>query len=67
MKISELLVVFRLSEQEQEKAQLWLKEHKRGCRGNSISYKFTQTGIGVAVGISCDCGASKNITDYDKW
>lgn len=38
-----------------------------GAIGGRMTYSFTPTGIGVAVTVSCACGAKENITDYDCW
>jgi len=38
-----------------------------GAIGGRTSYKFTPTGLGVAVSVECACGESKNITDYECW
>ena len=38
-----------------------------GAAGGMTSYKFTMTGIGVAIEVFCACGASENITDYEQW
>ena len=39
----------------------------QGAIGGRTTYSFTPTGIGVAVTVSCACGAKENITDYDSW
>lgn len=38
-----------------------------GAAGGMTSYKFTQTGIGMAIEVFCACGESENITDYEQW
>ena len=43
------------------------KEFPGGAIGGAITYKFTPTGIGMATSVSCHCGGSVNITDYDQW
>lgn len=39
----------------------------QGAIGGRTTYNFTPTSIGMAVSVSCACGAKKNITDYDSW
>ena len=43
------------------------KEFPGGAIGGAITYNFTPTGIGMATSVSCHCGESINITDYDQW
>lgn len=43
------------------------KEFPGGAIGGAITYNFTPTGIGVATTVSCHCGESVNITDYEQW
>ena len=38
-----------------------------GAIGGLSTYKFTPTGIGVAIIAECACGEETNITDYDMW
>lgn len=33
----------------------------------AFTIAFSPTSIGMAVTVSCHCGKSKNITDYDNW
>jgi len=42
-------------------------EFPGGAAGGMTSYKFTPTGIGMAIEVFCACGASENITDYEQW
>jgi len=42
-------------------------EFPGGAAGGMTSYKFTQTGIGMAIEVFCACGESENITDYEQW
>jgi len=43
------------------------KEFPGGAAGGMTSWKFTPTGIGMAIEVFCACGASENITDYENW
>lgn len=61
---------FSMSDNEAELAEKFVVEHE--CNedfGGSVvvSYKFTLTGIGVAITVSCVCGATENVTDYASW
>lgn len=64
---------FELADEEQELAENFIVSHKcledseKAYIDTNISYKFTQTGIGVAIEVSCGCGEAENITDYSKW
>jgi hypothetical protein len=42
-------------------------EFPGGTIGGCLSFKFTPTGIGVAITAQCACGEECNITDYDIW
>lgn len=68
---------FKLTEREDELARKFREEHK-GCRPDlshkifptyaPYTYKFTPTGIGSCVSITCPyCGEEKDITDVDSW
>jgi len=59
---------FTLDDDEQAAAEEFIVSHE--CLeeyAQAISYKFTQTGIGMAIEVFCDCGASENITNYAMW
>ena len=43
------------------------RKYPGGASGGLTSYKFTPTGIGLAIEVLCSCGESENITDYDNW
>ena len=63
---------YNLDEVEQERAdkfQKWHKRHKKKDESSApFSYRFTSTGIGVAVSIICPyCGKEKDITNIDCW
>ena len=65
-------IVFELTYEESKKARDWIKKHKMECNlragtiGDRFSYSFTPTGLGVLSSVHCACGASENLTDYDK-
>jgi hypothetical protein len=69
-------IEFKLNEKEEQTSREWIKEHRESCTIDvdagftavaPHSYKFTQTGIGAAVSIECECGESVNVTDYGSW
>lgn len=62
-------MVFVVEPYEQLTLTNWVAEHKETCkyRHISLTYKFTNTGIGVATIVECRCGEEVNITDYDMW
>jgi len=57
---------FLLSNEERYSLEAFLEEHG-GCTDADLGFELVQTGIGVATTISCQCGESKNITDYSTW
>ena len=75
--IYDMIQEFKLTEEEKKKAEEFIKKHLGTCKvynragcpvGPLFSYKFTPTGIGVAVEIECEeCHETENITDYDTW
>lgn len=60
-------MVFIVDPYEQLTLSTWIKEHKCKYRHISLTYKFTNTGIGVATVVECRCGEEVNITDYEMW
>lgn len=38
-----------------------------GAAGGTLTYKFTPTGIGMALYVECSCKEIVNLTDYDSW
>jgi len=62
-------MVFSIDPYEQLILSNWIAEHKETCkyRHISLTYKFTNTGIGVATIVECRCGEEVNITDYEIW
>lgn len=60
------MVEFKLTPAEEERANTFMRQHKK-CRG-LFSYTFTPTGIGIGVDIKCcSCGEKRDITNYDCW
>ena len=69
--------VFIMSEIESLEAENHIKEHNKDCViynggvhaaiGGRISYFFTPTGLGMACGVQCACGWSKECTDVSDW
>lgn len=65
-----MIKTFTMGDSEAELAEKFVVEHE--CSqdfggGVVISYKFTLTGIGAAITVSCVCGATENVTDYANW
>lgn len=64
---------FCLNEKEEKRAKKFLKKYKAdylGAIGGSVTYSFTQTGIGTRVSVSILHNGEKikkDITDYDSW
>ncbi len=57
---------FFLGDKERQALEAFLEEHG-DCTDSHLAFEFVHTGIGVATTISCQCGESKNITDYSTW
>lgn len=38
-----------------------------GAIGGATTYSFTPNGIGMGVDVTCACGATLDLTDYDEW
>ena len=63
---------FETSDSQEPKLNKFLK-HK--CKyknqptaiGGRISYKFTPTGLGCIIVVSCVCGKEVNLSDYENW
>lgn len=60
-------MIFIVDPYEQLTLSNWIAEHKCKYRHISLTYKFTNTGIGVATIVECRCGEEVNITDYEIW
>ena len=64
---------FTLADDEETTALQFEKEHdhpahNHGAIGGGIHYRFTPTGLGNTVVISCTvCNTEQNITDFDNW
>lgn len=58
---------FELSDKEIKRAKKWTNKHKCTLKYPKLTYCFTITGIGNGVDVKCDCGKSKDITDYNLW
>jgi hypothetical protein len=59
---------FKLNDEEVKEAEKFIKNHNCYLEHPKPKYTFSaNNGIGVAVDISCECGSSKDITDYDSW
>lgn len=61
--------VFIIAPYEQKTLNEWVAKHRETCKYRyiSLTYKFTDTGIGVATIVECRCGEEVNITDYEIW
>ena len=68
---------FIMNENESIEANRTIKKHNKDCViynggvhaaiGGRISYYFTPTGLGMACGVQCACGWSKECTDVSDW
>jgi len=66
-----------MSKIEWDNAQKIIEDHNQNCEiynsdiqpaiGGRISYFFTPTGLGIACGVQCACGWSKECTDVSNW
>ena len=78
----EMSMDFSITQHELKSLHEWRDEHNKVCPfyddgttavspmgaiGGRTTYSFTPTGLGVAVSVSCACGAEKNLTDYESW
>jgi hypothetical protein len=63
-----LRLTFSPNEIEYTKACEWINIHCcKGSTGDSYTWCFTPTGLGVACTVRCSCGAELNVTDYESW
>jgi hypothetical protein len=60
-----------LTVKEWNKAIRWYGQHASRCevphKARRITWEFSQTGIGVAITVTCSCGSAENVTDYGSW
>ena len=74
--------MFALNDEQVLKVRNWKKTHKCGLRtsehgikdeiyagaiGGAITYCFTPNSIGMGVDVTCGCGNTLDLTDYDEW
>lgn len=38
-----------------------------GAIGGSSTYSFTATSLGIVAVVTCACGVSLDLTDYESW
>lgn len=71
---------FFLYEEQSKAASDWKKSHDAekhipkgktqrysGAIGGAYTYEFTPTSIGLVVKVSCCCGETIDISDYNEW
>ncbi len=65
---------FELTEEEEIKYQIWLKEHNKTCSvkeigaiGGRMTFQFIPTGLGVISQVVCACEEKIDLTDYERW
>jgi hypothetical protein len=62
---------FALEPAEIEKAHVWIQEHAKTCASkavaSSVSFVFSQTGVGEVIHVVCSCGEKCDLTDYDSF
>jgi hypothetical protein len=54
---------FTLLPNEVKRLNEWGHRNCPGC----LTYKFTPTGIGDVIEVSCPCGETVDLTDYASW
>jgi len=73
--------IFKLTDEDSEKVNNWIKEHKQdknckysipngqktGAIGGAYTYSFTPTSIGTIKKVECACGVEFNFTNFDLW
>lgn len=72
--------MFSVSKEQREAVAKWKKEHDKekhmepgeehrysGAIGGAYTWNFTPTSIGFATTVSCSCGDSINVSNYDEW
>jgi len=60
-------MIFVIEGLEKENYNKFVKSHKKKCKRMCLSYRFSETGIGLAIDVKCVCGVEKDITDYGSW
>lgn len=51
----------------------WDNEHKchlkgySGASGGRLTFSFTPTSLGLITKVTCGCGESLDLTDYEVW
>lgn len=70
-------MMFKFDNDEAFKMQVWLTEHNEKCKlregkntgaiGGRISYTFTPTSLGIIKKVSCACGESICVNDFENW
>ena len=68
-------LTFEVNTKLYEQANEWAEMHQSQCRfkknvgaiGGSLTWSFTQTGIGEVCKLSCACGEKFDASDYDVW
>lgn len=65
---------FCLTEEEENKYRVWIKEHNETCPikysgaiGGKITFQFTPTSLGLITKVICGCGKELNLTDFEGW
>ena len=64
--------MFNLTAEQKEQTNKWMMGHgcpvaHEGAIGGKITYSFTPTSLGVVEKVSCSCGVTLNLTEYDEW
>ncbi len=71
---------FNISDKELSNLRRKLNDHirKKSCKNINLAnsdpieranlkYKFTNTGIGTKIDVTCSCGSEFDISDYESW
>jgi len=71
------MILFELSEQEQQDFDEWKVEHNKTCKfadpmsqgaiGGRLSFQFTPTSLGMITKVKCACGEEIDLTDVSNW
>ena len=64
---------FQVANHLEERVSKWWAEHQKFemysyyDADHTLTWHFTETGIGLHIEVTCTCGARLDITEYEKW
>lgn len=69
--------MFEVPEESLDRLSDWTRNHNRTCVfadplkcgtiGGRWTYSFTPTQLGIVCKVTCACGESIDVSDYDSW